>query len=154
MEQDRVNEIKANSVHVDDNFNTLLDSLNRKLEIDGSVLPIADLSMDGNKITELGTPTVSADAATKGYVDTSVNNARVPATNSILGQVIIGENISIDSAGVISVPDASTEDTGAVKLGRTNTIANAAEIAVRPSSITNTIPTTGEDGVIYFVYAL
>lgn len=69
MEQDRENQIKANSVHVDDNFNTLLNATNGKLEADGSIVPTADLPMDSHKITGLATPTLNGDAATKGYVD-------------------------------------------------------------------------------------
>lgn len=69
MEQDRENQIKANSVHVDDNFNTLLNATNGKLEADGSITPTADLPMGSHKITGLATPTLNGDAATKGYVD-------------------------------------------------------------------------------------
>ena len=76
------------------------------------------------------------------------------ATTSRTGSVQIGSNIDVDANGVISVPDATTSEKGVVQLGRTNTIANAATKAVRSTIITNTVPTTGEDGVIYFVYAL
>lgn len=69
MEQDRENQIKANSVHVDDNFNTLLNATNGKLEADGSIVPTADLPMGSHKITNLAAPTLNGDAATKGYVD-------------------------------------------------------------------------------------
>ena len=72
MEQDRENQIKANSVHVDDNFNTLLTGVNNKLDLDGTSTPTADISFGGHKATNLGTPTVSADAATKGYVDSKL----------------------------------------------------------------------------------
>lgn len=72
MEQDRENQIKANSVHVDDNFNTLLGAVNNKLDLDGTSTPTADIPFGGHKVTNLGTPTVSADAATKGYVDTAL----------------------------------------------------------------------------------
>lgn len=72
MEQDRENQIKANSVHVDDNFNTLLGAVNNKLDLDGTSTPTADIPFGGHKATNLGTPTVSADAATKGYVDTAL----------------------------------------------------------------------------------
>lgn len=69
METDRLAGIKANSVHVDANFDTLLNAVNAKLENDGSILPIADLSMNNHKLTTVATPTLSGDAATKGYVD-------------------------------------------------------------------------------------
>ena len=69
METDRLAGIKANSVHVDANFDTLVNAVNTKLENDGSILPIADLSMNNHKLTTVATPTLSGDAATKGYVD-------------------------------------------------------------------------------------
>lgn len=72
VETDRQNGIKANSVHVQGNFDALLAAVNKKLENDGSILPVADLPMNNHKITNMATPTASGDAATKGYVD---NNA-------------------------------------------------------------------------------
>jgi hypothetical protein len=39
------------------------------LKKDGTIVPTADQSHGGFKITNLGTPTASTDAATKGYVD-------------------------------------------------------------------------------------
>lgn len=154
MEQDRLNQIKANSVHVDDNFNTLLNAVNGKLEADGSIVPTADLSMGSHKITQLATPTASADAATKGYVDDEIATAAALATTLTPGRVIVGTNINVDGTGTISVPTATTSVAGVVQLGKTDTTANAAVSAVRNTVITNTIPTTGTDGVIYFVYSL
>jgi hypothetical protein len=42
------------------------------LKKDGSVALTGDLSAGNNKITTLGTPTNTGDAATKGYVDTQI----------------------------------------------------------------------------------
>ena len=67
MEQDRINQIKANSTHVDDNFNTLLNAVNGKLDLDGTSTPTTNISWNNNKIINLASPTSSADAATKGY---------------------------------------------------------------------------------------
>lgn len=72
MEQDRLQQVKANSVHVDENFDALLAAVNKKLEKDGSIAPTADLPMASHKITQLATPTATADAATKGYVDSEI----------------------------------------------------------------------------------
>lgn len=154
MEQDRINQIKANSVHVDDNFNTLLNAVNNKLEKDGSVVPTADLPMGSHKITGLATPTASGDAANKGYVDSAITTASAPATTTTPGHVIVGANINVDGTGTISVPTATTSAPGVVQLGKTDTTANAEVSAVRNTVITNTIPVTGVDGVIYFVYSL
>lgn len=154
MEQDRINQVKANSDHVDDNFNTLLNAVNKKLEADGSITPTANLPMGGYKITNMGSPTVSGDAATKGYVDSAITAAKVAATAERLGQVIVGNNISVDVSGKISVATASNAgDTGVVQLGKTDTIANASQALVRKTVLTNSVPSSGEDGVIYFVYA-
>ena len=151
MEQDRIAEIKANSVHVDDNFNTLLNGVNGKLDLDGTSSPTADISWNSRKITNLATPTASGDAATKGYVDTKTTPT--PATAGQLGQVKIGSNVTVDANGVISIADATTSTKGVVQLGQTDTTAHAAVEAVRATVVTNSIPATGTDGVIYFVYA-
>lgn len=69
MEQDRLNQIKANSVHVDANFTALLNATNNKLEKDGSIIPTADLSMGSHKITNLGAATSDGDAVSQGWVN-------------------------------------------------------------------------------------
>lgn len=153
MEQDRINQIKANSTHVDDNFNTLLNAVNNKLDKDGSTVPTADLRMGNNKITELALPVDSGDATNKGYVDSAITAKTQLATKDSTGVVRIGSNIDIN-AGVITVPLATTSSSGAVQLGKTNTTSEAAKKAVRTSVLTNSVPTNGEDGVIYFVYSI
>lgn len=154
MEQDRINQVKANSVHIDDNFNTLVNAVNGKLDADGSTTATNNLPMGGYKVVNLGTPTSSGDATTKGYVDSAITAAKVVATKSRLGQVIIGSNISVDASGKISVATASNAgSTGVVQLGKTDTTANASQALVRKTVITNSVPSSGEDGVIYFVYA-
>lgn len=153
MEQDRIEQVKANSVHVDDNFNTLLNAVNNKIDKDGTMTITGDIPMNSHKITTLATPTASGDAATKGYVDSAIISASAPATAGTLGPVMIGTNVNVDVDGTISIPTATTSSEGVVQLGRTNTTANAAVSAVRNTVITNTIPVTGTDGVIYFVYA-
>jgi hypothetical protein len=101
MEQDRLNQIKANSVHVDENFNTLLTAVNRKLEIDGSIVPTADLPMGSHKITGLATPTLSGDATNKGYVDSALLLKANLASPTFIGTV---------SAPTVSDPaDSSTK---------------------------------------------
>lgn len=149
MEQDRINQVKANSVHVDDNFNTLLNAVNNKLDRDGSTVPTADLPMGNHKITDLALPVNDGDASNKGYVDSKTQFA----TKESAGVVQIGSNIDV-VGGIITVSLATTESSGAVQLGKTNTISDASTKAVRETVITNSIPETGEDGVIYLVYSL
>lgn len=100
VEQDRQNGIKANSVHVQGNFDTLLGAVNKKLENDGSILPIADLPMNNHKLTGVATPTLSGDAATKGYVD---NSACMLAGS----QTVTGNK---NFTGTVTAPTQSTTD--------------------------------------------
>lgn len=153
MVSDTTNNIKANGVHVDDNFNTLLNGVNAKFSLDGSDPMQADLDMNTHKITHLVAGTNNGDAVNKKQLDDAIADIGV-ATTSRTGSVQIGSNIDVDANGVISIPDATTTTKGVIQLGRTNTTANAAVKAVRPTILTNTVPTTGEDGVIYFVYAI
>lgn len=150
---DTTNNIKANGVHVDDNFNTLLNGVNAKFSLDGTDPMQADLDMNTHKITHLVAGTQNGDAVNKKQMDDAIAAIGL-ATKSRTGSVQVGDNIDVDANGVISVPDATTAEKGVVQLGRTNTIANASTKAVRTTIITNTVPATGEDGVIYFVYAL
>lgn len=153
MVQDTVENVKANGVHVDDNFNTLLDAVNAKVDADGSTLMQGNLNMNTHKITNLLAAENDGDAVNKGQMDSAITAATPIATTTNAGLVQVGSNISVNS-GIISIPDATITEKGVVQLGRTNTIANASTKAVRTSIITSTVPTTGEDGVIYFVYAI
>lgn len=153
MVGDTTNNIKANGIHVDDNFSTLLDGVNAKFSVDGSDPMQADLDMNTHKITHLVAGTQNGDAINKKQFDDAIDGFRV-ATTQTNGVVKIGSNIDVDANGVISLKDASTTAKGILQLGRTNTIANAAAKAVRTTVVTNTVPTSGEDGVIYFVYAI
>ena len=72
-----------------------------------------------------------------------------------LHNIITDIKTSLDvNDGVVDAPTATTTTKGILQLGRTNTIANANAPAVRNTVITSTVPTSGEDGVIYFVYAI
>ena len=71
MVADRDAGIKANAQHVDDNFDALALAVNGKLDLDGTSTPTADLTMGNHKLTNVATPTLSGDAATKGYVDSA-----------------------------------------------------------------------------------
>lgn len=72
MVADRDAGIKANAQHVDDNFGALTNAVNGKLDLDGSSTPTADISMASHKLTNVATPTLSGDAATKGYTDSAL----------------------------------------------------------------------------------
>lgn len=152
MVTDTINNLHANGLHVDDNFNTLLNAVNNKVDVDGTSVMSADLSMNSYKITNLLAGTNPGDAINKYQLDTAISS--IPkASTSTHGLVKIGTNITV-ADGVISIPDASISAKGILQLGRTDTVAHAGNAAVRNTVITSTVPTSGDDGVIYFVYAI
>ena len=127
MEQDRENQIKANSVHVDDNFNTLLGAVNNKLDLDGTSTPTADIPFGGHKATNLGTPTVSADAATKGYVDTKLTTYATLASPVFTGnpeaptQATTDNGTKIATTGFVYAVLQAMYPVGSVYIGTQNT---------------------------------
>ena len=152
MVTDTLNNLHANGAHCDDCFNTLLDAVNNKVDVDGTSTMAADLSMNSYKITNLLAGTNPGDAVNKYQLDSAISS--IPKTSAdAFGLAKAGTNITVND-GVISVSDATTGNKGVVKLGRTNTIANANVSAVRNTVITSTVPTQGEDGVLYFVYSI
>jgi hypothetical protein len=50
------------------------DTQVRTSRLDQMAAPTGSVSLNSQKITSLGTPTVSTDAATKGYIDTQITN--------------------------------------------------------------------------------
>ena len=152
MVTDTLNNLHANGAHCDDNFNTLLDAVNNKVDVDGTSTMAADLSMNSYKITNLLAGTNPGDAVNKYQLDSAISSIPKASTDAF-GLAKVGTNITVND-GVISVADATTNSKGVVQLGRTNTIANANVSAVRNTVITSTVPTQGEDGTIYFVYAI
>ena len=152
MVTDTLNNLHANGLHLDSNFNTLLDAVNNKVDVDGTSTMAADLSMNSYKITNLLAGTNPGDAVNKYQLDSAISSIPKAGTGAF-GLAKVGTNITVND-GVISVADATISNKGVVKLGRTNTIANANASAVRNTVITSTVPTQGEDGVIYFVYAI
>ena len=98
MVADRDAHIKANAQHVDDNFDALASAVNGKLDLDGSSTPTANIPMGNHKLTNVATPTLSGDAATKGYVDnadTSLSNTISTLDNAVVklagSQTITGD---------------------------------------------------------------
>lgn len=94
-------DIQASS---DDVENALRDLDDNKISKTGSIAFTGAQSMGGFKITNLGTPTASTDAATKGYVDSAagtvgewqnsafdyiVDNTADPTSNEVSGRRLI-----------------------------------------------------------------
>lgn len=153
MVQDTVENVKANGVHVDDNFNTLLDAVNAKVDADGSTLMQGNLNLNTHKITNLLAAENDGDAVNKGQMTSAITAATPLGSTTNAGLLQVSSPITV-ADGIISVQDATTAQKGVVQLGRTNTISNAAAKAVRTCVVTSTVPVSGEDGVIYFVYAI
>lgn len=152
MVTDTLNNLHANGLHLDSNFNTLLEAVNNKVDVDGTSTMAADLSMNSYKITNLLAGINPGDAVNKYQLDSAISSIPKASTGAF-GLAKVGTNITVND-GVISVADATISNKGVVQLGRTNTIANANVSAVRNTVITSTVPTQGEDGTIYFVYAI
>jgi hypothetical protein len=66
---------------------TISDFITRveTVTLDALAAPVNPVSMNGFKLTFLGTPGVATDAATKGYVDNSIATQPAPNWNSIVG---------------------------------------------------------------------
>lgn len=78
-----------------------LDKSNISLSGFGS--PTSNISMDGNKLTDLATPTKSKDAATKEYVDDAIL-AGAGSSSSILS-LDAAQNLSIKGGNAVSLAD-------------------------------------------------
>jgi hypothetical protein len=90
---------------------TVTNSLAGKLSLTGGTMSGA-IAMGTSKITGLGTPTVSTDAATKGYIDTAViapGNLTGPITSvgaatSIASQTGTGTKFVVDTSPTLVTP--------------------------------------------------
>jgi len=87
----------------------LADSGNFILK-NGSVAFASDQSLGGNKLTNLGAPTVDTDAATKAYVDATVQgldvkpSVRVATTGNLAGSYVSGtKRITASGNGALSI---------------------------------------------------
>ena len=136
---------------LNDNNNQLLyatqETVNRRLDSTGGTMT-GELDMGTNKIVNVGTPTASADAATKAYVDgvaiagigtgtarqllqtnaaaTAVeftSNIDVPGTLDVTGVATFDSDVTIASTGALTLPDGVTGDrpTGVTGMIRFNT---------------------------------
>jgi hypothetical protein len=81
--------------------------------------PTSDFSHAGYKITNLGTPTATADASTKGYVDTAISNliGGAPSTLDTLNEIAAAINNSGSFATSVVLRDGTQAMTGALAMG-------------------------------------
>jgi hypothetical protein len=99
------------------------DTQVRTSRLDQMAAPTASVALNAQKITGLGTPTLSTDASTKGYVDTSVANLvnSAPGTLDTLGEIAT----AISAGGTVfdaMVLKAGSTMTGALVLSGAPTI--------------------------------
>ena len=111
---DTLNELAA-AIGDDANFSTTItNSIATKLPLAGGTLSGA-LAMGTNKVTGLGTPTATADATTKGYVDTADALKVTKAGDTMSGALAMGTNKITGLGTPTAGTDASTKayvDTG------------------------------------------
>jgi hypothetical protein len=108
---DTLNEL-ASALGNDANYSTTITTaLSGKLSKTGGTM-VGVLDMGGYKVTNLATPTVSTDAATKGYIDTAViapGNLTGPITSvgavtSIASQTGTGTKFVVDTSPTLVTP--------------------------------------------------
>lgn len=122
--------------------------LDNKADLDlGNILPTTSIDINGQVITNSGTPTQSSDLATKDYVDTNVstNSANKTLSNltspTSVNQDLISTTVGGQkSIGTVSIPWATVIGTTT----RTNTITN---LSLNPSiDVTNRQLKTAANG--------
>ena len=123
---DTLNEL-ATALGNDANYSTTITTaLAAKLPLAGGTMTGA-IAMGTNKITGMGTPTVSTDAATKGYVDgvtVAPSNLTGPITSvgaatSIASQTGTGTKFVVDTSPTIVTPTLSGATTAGTINGTT-----------------------------------
>jgi len=148
---DTLNELAA-ALGNDASFSTTVtNSLATKLPLAGGTMSGA-IAMGTNKITGLGTPSTSTDAATKGYVDTAViapSNLTGPITSTgnataIASQTGTGTKFVVDQSPTIVTPTLSGNTTaGTIN----NTTIPSSKTLVATDSTAYVVPSqTGNSG--------
>jgi len=103
---DTLNELAA-ALGNDASFSTTVtNSIAAKLPLAGGTMSGA-IAMGTNKVTNLGTPTASTDAATKGYVDTVGDAKLALAGGTMTGNIVMGSN-KVTSTATPSADDDLT----------------------------------------------
>jgi hypothetical protein len=103
----------ANDTIVDADINSAAAIARTKI-----AAPTADVSNGGYKLTNLGTPTVSTDASTKDYVDTSISNliGGAPSTLDTLDEIAAALADTANFSDTVVLKTGSTMS-GALAMG-------------------------------------
>jgi hypothetical protein len=147
---DTLNELAAALGDDADFATTVTNSIATKVSKSGDTMSGA-LAMGTNKITGLGTPTSTADAATKGYVDSSVALKLSLTGGTMSGAIAMGTNKITGVGDPSSNQDAATkkyvDNQDALKLSLTGGTMSGA-IAMGTNKITGLgDPTSSQDAV-------
>ena len=109
------------SQDLNDNATQLLyatqETVNRRVDSTGGSMT-GDLDMNQNKVIDLGTPTASTDASTKGYVDSTIGTAGGYAAAAAASASAASAS---ESAAATSATTASTQATTATTQATTAT---------------------------------
>jgi hypothetical protein len=134
------------------------DTQVRTSRLDQMAVPTGSVSLNSQKITNLGTPTSSTDASTKAYVDTSISNLidGAPSTLDTLNEIAAAFADTANFSDTVVLKAGSTMS-GALAMG-TNKITgvgdptNAQDVATKnyidtavlaPSNLTGPITSVG-----------
>lgn len=116
---------------------TLTNSIATKVSKSGDSMTGA-LAMGGNKITGLGTPTATTDAATKSYVDTERDTRLALSGGTMTGNIVMGANIITSTSTPVSNDDLTRKGYVDSILGSaTSAAASAAAAATSATNAAN-----------------
>lgn len=100
-----------------------------------------DLDMNGNKITELGTPSANDDAATKLYVDTSIADLAnsAPTTLNTLNELAaaLGDDANFSTTITNSIASKLTSANVAVTVGASSITTTQDDVALSDEALVN-----------------
>ena len=100
-----------------------------------------DIYMNSNKITELGTPSANADAATKLYVDTSIADLAnsAPTTLNTLNELAaaLGDDANFSTTITNSIASKLTSANVAVTVGASSITTTQDDVALNDEALVN-----------------
>ena len=108
-----------------------------------------NIQMNSNKVVGLGAPSASTDAATKGYVDTSIaaiSTSTISQGNSSVSVVDTGTgvvNVTVDGSTALSVSSTGVVVAGNFTVQGTTTTVQSNTVAVADNILTLNSDTTG-----------